>query len=178
LVVEHIITDPAKFEEYRAKIGLMLAKHGGRYLTKGNTLKFLGSGRPSPALRRNAVVEPIHPKAMPAILTTLPTKSATSGCVCRGMKRKALQRAAGSCVQDRGAGCRQRRSGDGLTMVFSFERKAVLKKLVAGTNVQLSKSFEVDGREMFKHGDLPLNFHPATVRVWGFCTPKQYDRSR
>ena len=37
LVVEHIITDPAKFEEYRAKIGLMLAKHGGRYLTKGNT---------------------------------------------------------------------------------------------------------------------------------------------
>ena len=46
----------------------MLAKHGGRYLTKGDTLKFLGGGRPSPVMRRNAVVELIHPKAMPVIL--------------------------------------------------------------------------------------------------------------
>jgi hypothetical protein len=35
LVVEHTITDPAKFEEYRARVGPMIAKHGGRYLTKG-----------------------------------------------------------------------------------------------------------------------------------------------
>jgi bifunctional non-homologous end joining protein LigD len=31
------------------------------------------------------------------------------------------------------------------------ERKAVLKKLIAGTDMQFSESFEVDGREMFKH---------------------------
>jgi bifunctional non-homologous end joining protein LigD len=32
-----------------------------------------------------------------------------------------------------------------------FERKALLKKLVTDTDVQFSDSFEVDGREMFKH---------------------------
>ena len=39
LVVEHIITDAAKFEEYRIKVGPMIAKHGGRYLTKGGSHK-------------------------------------------------------------------------------------------------------------------------------------------
>jgi uncharacterized protein (DUF1330 family) len=34
LIAEHKITDPAKFEEYRIKVGPMIAKHGGRYLTK------------------------------------------------------------------------------------------------------------------------------------------------
>ncbi|MGX1352319.1 ATP-dependent DNA ligase [Bradyrhizobium elkanii] len=29
------------------------------------------------------------------------------------------------------------------------ERKSVLKKLIAGTAIQFSESFEVDGREMF-----------------------------
>ena len=33
LFVEHTITDPAKFEEYRVQVGPMIAKHGGRYLT-------------------------------------------------------------------------------------------------------------------------------------------------
>jgi len=33
LVVEHIITDAEKFEEYRTNVGPMIAKHGGRYLT-------------------------------------------------------------------------------------------------------------------------------------------------
>jgi uncharacterized protein (DUF1330 family) len=37
LVVEHIITDPIKFEEYRSQVGPLIAKFGGRYLTKGNT---------------------------------------------------------------------------------------------------------------------------------------------
>lgn len=32
-----------------------------------------------------------------------------------------------------------------------FERKALLKKLIAETDVQFSESFEVDGKEMFKH---------------------------
>src|SRR5258708_17575790 len=31
------------------------------------------------------------------------------------------------------------------------ERKAVLKKIIADTDVQFSESFEVDGREMFAH---------------------------
>jgi bifunctional non-homologous end joining protein LigD len=32
-----------------------------------------------------------------------------------------------------------------------YERKAVLKKLIADTDVQFSESFEVDGHEMYKH---------------------------
>jgi bifunctional non-homologous end joining protein LigD len=32
-----------------------------------------------------------------------------------------------------------------------FERKTLLKKLIDGTNIQFSESFEVDGREMYKH---------------------------
>ena len=35
LIVEHKITEPAKFEEYRTKVGPLIAKHSGRYLTKG-----------------------------------------------------------------------------------------------------------------------------------------------
>ena len=33
LIAEHTITDAAKFDEYRTKVGPMIAKHGGRYLT-------------------------------------------------------------------------------------------------------------------------------------------------
>jgi bifunctional non-homologous end joining protein LigD len=32
-----------------------------------------------------------------------------------------------------------------------IERKALLKKLIDGTDIQFSESFEVDGREMYKH---------------------------
>jgi bifunctional non-homologous end joining protein LigD len=32
-----------------------------------------------------------------------------------------------------------------------FERKALLKKIIAKTDIQLSESFEVDGREMYTH---------------------------
>jgi bifunctional non-homologous end joining protein LigD len=32
-----------------------------------------------------------------------------------------------------------------------FERKAQLKKIIAETDIQFSESFEVDGREMYKH---------------------------
>jgi len=35
LIAEHIITDAAKFEEHRSKVGPMMAKYGARYLTKG-----------------------------------------------------------------------------------------------------------------------------------------------
>jgi uncharacterized protein (DUF1330 family) len=41
LIVEHRITDPAKFEDYRSKVGPLITKHGGRYLTKGGTHKVL-----------------------------------------------------------------------------------------------------------------------------------------
>ncbi len=34
LIAEHTITDAAKFEEYRVKVGPMIARHGGRYITK------------------------------------------------------------------------------------------------------------------------------------------------
>ena len=39
-IAEHIITDPERFEEYRVKVGPMIAQYGGRYLTKGGTHKF------------------------------------------------------------------------------------------------------------------------------------------
>jgi uncharacterized protein (DUF1330 family) len=44
LVVEYIITDAAKFEEYRIRVAPMIAKHGGRYLTKGGSHKLLEGG--------------------------------------------------------------------------------------------------------------------------------------
>ena len=40
-IAEHIITDQAKFEEYRVKVLPMIESYGGRYLTKGGSHKFL-----------------------------------------------------------------------------------------------------------------------------------------
>lgn len=48
LIVEHIITDPAKFDEYRIKVAPMISKYGGRYLTKGNTHKMPEGGHWKP----------------------------------------------------------------------------------------------------------------------------------
>ena len=39
VIAEHIITDPARFEEYRTAVGPMMAKYGGRYPTKGAPTK-------------------------------------------------------------------------------------------------------------------------------------------
>ena len=47
-IAEHIITDPVKFEEYRVKVGPMIARHGGRYLTKGASHKFPEGGHWKP----------------------------------------------------------------------------------------------------------------------------------
>jgi uncharacterized protein (DUF1330 family) len=44
LIVEHKITDAAKFDRYRAAVGPMIAKHGGRYLTKGGSHRFPEGG--------------------------------------------------------------------------------------------------------------------------------------
>ena len=45
LVVEHNITDAAKFDEYRTRVAPMIAKHGGRYLTKGGSHRFPEGGQ-------------------------------------------------------------------------------------------------------------------------------------
>jgi uncharacterized protein (DUF1330 family) len=37
LIAEHTITDQNKFEEYRVKVGPLIAKHGGRYITKAGS---------------------------------------------------------------------------------------------------------------------------------------------
>src|SRR5436190_6406766 len=42
-------------------------------------------------------------------------------------------------------------NGYDLRTLRLFERKALLKKIIAQTNVQFSESFEVDGSEMYKH---------------------------
>jgi len=48
LVVQHIIADPVKFEEYRTKVGPMIEKHGGRYLTRGGSHRLLETSRRPP----------------------------------------------------------------------------------------------------------------------------------
>jgi len=51
LLVEHTITNPTKFEDYRVKVGPIIAKHGGRYLTKGGSHKLLETDRRPPDLQ-------------------------------------------------------------------------------------------------------------------------------
>jgi len=48
LIVEHTITDPDKFEEYRVKVGPLIAKHGGRYITKAGSHRLLEVDRHPP----------------------------------------------------------------------------------------------------------------------------------
>jgi uncharacterized protein (DUF1330 family) len=48
IVVEHIVTDAAKFEEYRTKVGPVMAKYGARYLTKGGSHKMPEGGHWKP----------------------------------------------------------------------------------------------------------------------------------
>jgi ATP-dependent DNA ligase len=43
------------------------------------------------------------------------------------------------------------------------ERKALLKDLVTGTDVQFSQSFEVDGREMYQHA-CKVDHHQNVIR--------------
>ena len=50
LVVEHIVTDSAKFGDYLRKVGPMIAKHGGRALAKGNAHQFPEGGHWKPEL--------------------------------------------------------------------------------------------------------------------------------
>jgi uncharacterized protein (DUF1330 family) len=55
LVVEHVITDAAKFEEYRTKVGPLISNYGGRDLTKGGTHRMPEGGHWKP--ERVVVIE-------------------------------------------------------------------------------------------------------------------------
>ena len=55
LIAEHIITDAAKFDEYRTKVAPMMAKHGGRYLTKAGSHKLPEGGHWAP--QRVVIIE-------------------------------------------------------------------------------------------------------------------------
>ena len=48
LIAEHVITDAAKFDEYRTKVSPMIAKHGGRYLTKAGSHRLPEGGHWQP----------------------------------------------------------------------------------------------------------------------------------
>src|SRR5689334_16216056 len=48
MIAEHIITDAARFDEYRAKAAPMIARYGGRYLTKGGSHKLPEGGHWKP----------------------------------------------------------------------------------------------------------------------------------
>jgi bifunctional non-homologous end joining protein LigD len=55
-------------------------------------------------------------------------------------------------------------NGDDLRKLPLTERKALLKKLIADTDVQFSESFEVDGREMYAHA-CKTGLQPYTKRI-------------
>jgi uncharacterized protein (DUF1330 family) len=48
LIAEHVVTNAAKLEEYRTKVGPMMAKYGACYLTKGGSHKMPEGGHWSP----------------------------------------------------------------------------------------------------------------------------------
>jgi uncharacterized protein (DUF1330 family) len=48
LIAEHVITDTTRFDEYRTRVGPMIARYGGRYLTRGGSQKFPEGGHWAP----------------------------------------------------------------------------------------------------------------------------------
>jgi uncharacterized protein (DUF1330 family) len=48
LIVECIVTDPVNYEKYMVKVRPMIAKHGGRYLTKAGSHKLPEGGHWKP----------------------------------------------------------------------------------------------------------------------------------
>lgn len=55
LIAEHVITDAKRFDEYRTKAAPLIAKYGGRYLTKGGSHKLPEGGHWSP--QRVVIIE-------------------------------------------------------------------------------------------------------------------------
>ena len=68
LIAEHIITDPGKFEEYRTRAAPMIAKHGGKYLTKGGSHKMPEGGHWEP--QRVVIIEFPDMKSLDAWYTS------------------------------------------------------------------------------------------------------------
>jgi uncharacterized protein (DUF1330 family) len=48
LIAEHVITDAGKFDEYRSQVGPLIARFGGRYLTKAGSHRLPESGHWKP----------------------------------------------------------------------------------------------------------------------------------
>src|SRR4029434_5141876 len=68
LIAEHIITDAGKFDEYRTKAAPMIAKHGGKYLTKGGSHKMPEGGHWEP--QRGVIIEFPDMKSLDAWYTS------------------------------------------------------------------------------------------------------------
>jgi uncharacterized protein (DUF1330 family) len=68
LIAEHIITDHEKFEEYRTRVRPMMAKHGGRYLTKGGSHRMPEGGHWKP--ERVVIIEFPDMKSLDAWYTS------------------------------------------------------------------------------------------------------------
>ena len=48
LIAEHLISNAARFEEYRSKVAPMIERFGGRYVTRGGSHEILdGTWRPT-----------------------------------------------------------------------------------------------------------------------------------
>jgi uncharacterized protein (DUF1330 family) len=48
LIAEHVVTDPAKFDEYRTRVAPQIARYGGRYLTKAGSHRLPEGGHWAP----------------------------------------------------------------------------------------------------------------------------------
>jgi uncharacterized protein (DUF1330 family) len=48
LIAEHVITDAAKFDEYRTRVAPLIERFGGRYLTKGGSHRLPEGGHWAP----------------------------------------------------------------------------------------------------------------------------------
>jgi bifunctional non-homologous end joining protein LigD len=67
-------------------------------------------------------------------------------------------------------------NGHDLRKLPLIERKALLKKIITGTDVQFSESFEVDGREMYQHAcSLGLEGVVSKVRDSKYNSGRSHD---
>ena len=86
LIAEHIVTDDAKFLEYLTKARPVMAKHGGRYLTKTSTHKSPEGGHWKPD--RVLIIEFPDMDAVDAPSTTRLSISRSSPFVSRAQAIK------------------------------------------------------------------------------------------
>jgi len=53
-----------------------------------------------------------------------------------------------------------------------FQRKTELKKIIDGTEIQFSESFEIEGREMFEHA-CKIGLEGVVSKVWFGASSKR-----